>query len=358
MLLNGGIYNHTTIIDSITLNNMLFPFSSIPAKEGFKPGYGSGFSTFFVNGHRFFGHGGGLPDFNSIFLFHPESEVGIVVLINKNSDYFWRIVRNVVSSLQLNEESSETIQNYATRKFEPDEIIGYYTQVDYGISLDRFPNYFLSGQKVFLQNDTLFIKEFQSEKQAFINVNGNAYKKIDEAFESIYFFKNSEGELMLTVSGKSFYHKDAAWKPIFHRIFLVFSIFMFIIFLLFATIWLIRTLILRLRKGEHHKNSLLPRLFPMFTILSLIICLLALSIWFGDYQNTGNITVMSLSVFIFSILFPLLSVISFWSCCFKKRTPIKNKIERIYLITVSITLIGFSIFLYHYEIIGLRLWAY
>jgi len=174
MLLNNGVYNQTSILDSLTLTNMLLPSSSIPAKEGFKLGYGSGFSSFLVNGHRFFGHGGGLPDFNSIFLFHPQSEVGIVVLINKNSDYFWRIVNEVVSALNIEIEPQNTVEDYTTKSFKPADMVGYYTQVDYGISLDRFPNYFLSGQRIYYQNDTLFIKEFQSEKQVLINVNGNA----------------------------------------------------------------------------------------------------------------------------------------------------------------------------------------
>jgi len=358
MLLNSGFYNNTVIIDSTTLTKMLFPSSSIPAKEGFKPGYGSGFSTFIVNGQRFFGHGGGLPDFNSVFLFHPELEVGIVVLINKNSDYFWRIVKKVVSALQFEKDAQKTINHYTAKTFNSADITGYYSQVDYGISLDRFPNYFLSGQKIIYQNDTLFIKEFQGDKQVLIHVNGNAYKRIDEATESVYFFRNSDGEIMLTLSGKNFYQKDAAWKPLFHRLFLVFSLVIIITFLLYVLIWLIRKFISRIKKRAHQKYSLLPRLFPLLAIISLIVCLFSLSVWFGDYNNAGNMTVMSLLVFIFSLLFPLLSLISFWNCCFKRHMFIKNKFEKVYLMVVSTTLVGLSIFLYHYEIIGLRLWAY
>ena len=279
-------------------------------------------------------------------------------MINKNSDYFWRIVKKVVSALQFDKDAQKTINHYTAKTFNLADITGYYSQVDYGISLDRFPNYFLSGQKIIYQNDTLFIKEFQGDKQVLIHVNGNAYKGIDEAIESVYFFRNSDGEIMLTLSGKSFYQKDAAWKPLFHRMFLVFSLVIIITFLLNVLIWLIRKFISRIKKRAHQKYSLLPRLFPLLAIISLIVCLFSLSVWFGDYNNAGNMTVMSLLVFIFSLLFPLLSLISFWNCCFKRHMFIKNKFEKVYLMVVSTTLVGLSIFLYHYEIIVLRLWAY
>lgn len=358
MLLNSGVYNNSTIIDSTTLNNMLFPSSSIPAKEGFKPGYGSGFSTFFVNGNRFFGHGGGLPDFNSVFLFSPELEGGIVVLINQNSDYFWRIVKKVVSALQMEKDRQQTKNHYTVKPFKPDDIEGYYTQVDYGISLDRFPNYFLSGQKISFQNDTLCIKEFQSEPQDLIHVDGNAYKKAGEINESIYFFKNSDGEMMLTLSGKSYYQKSAEWKPLFHRGFLMFSIVICISFIVYMLIWIIGRIISKFNKRVYLNSLSLARLLPLLSIISLIVCLFSLSLWFGDFNNAGNMTINSLIVFIFSLLFPLLSLLAFWSCSFRKNIKIKYRIEKVYLMVVTITLVGLSIFLYHYEIIGVRLWAY
>jgi len=113
-----------------------------------------------------------------------------------------------------------------------------------------------------------------------------------------------------------------------------------------------------MKNMEYRKGSLLPRLFPMLSTVSLILCLLCLSVWFGDYKNSGNLTAASLFVFIFSLLFPLFSVLGFWSCCFKKNRHIKNKFEKVYLMIVSITLVGMSVFLFHYEIIGLRLWVY
>ena len=276
MLLNNGVYNNTTVIDSATLQRMLSPASSIPAREGFKPGYGSGFSTFFVNGQRFYGHGGGLPDFNSVFLLHPESELGIVVLINQNSDYFWRIVNKVVSALPIENDKQETIQYAKNEAFQKTDIEGYYTQANYGISLDRFPNYFLSGQKILVQNDTAFIKAFQSDKQALVHVNGNAYKSIDETYESVYFFRNSDGEMMLTISGKSFYKKSAAWKPLFHRLFLICCLVICVTYLCYVFMWLIWRLILKMKKSVGPKSSFGLRLFPLLGIISLIGCLYAL----------------------------------------------------------------------------------
>ncbi|MCD4730490.1 MAG: beta-lactamase family protein [Bacteroidales bacterium] len=358
MLLNRGLYNNTSLIDSMILNKMLYPSSSIPAQEGFILGYGSGFSSYFMNEHKFFGHGGGLPDFKSIFLFNSELEAGIVVLINKNSDYFGRFVNKVFSLLEFEMNYQKENSEYSKVEFKFDEITGYYSQANFGISLDRFPNYFLTGQTIYFEKDTLFSQEFKSEKKALIHVKGNSYKRINQGYGSVYFFRNTEGEMMLTISGKDFYKKDAVWKSVFDRLFLMFSILIIITFLLFTIIWTIKKLILKLRKRVIQKTSLLPRLIPLSAIVSLMVCLFSLSMWFGDYNNAGNISFTSVFVFIFSILFLLFSLISFWICCFKKRIEIKNRFEKVYLIIVSSTLVGLSIFLYYYEIIGLMLWAY
>ena len=358
MLLSNGFYNNAPVIDSTTLNRMFFPSSSLLAREGFKAGYGAGFSTFIVNGHRFFGHGGGLPDFKSVFLIHPESGVGIVVLINKNSDYFWQLVKKVVSSLKIDNDIQDEPDAFTANKFEAGDIIGYYSQFDYGISLDRFPNYFLSGQKIYHQNDTLFIQEFQGDSQALILVNGNAYKRVDEVRETIYFYKNSEGKMMFSLKGKNFYVKDAAWKSQFHLVFLLFCIAIVISFVMYFLLWSTGRFIIKVRQRQIQPSPFLPRVFPLLAIISLVGCLYSLALWFGDYHNAGKITMLSFSVFIFSLLLPLFSVIGFWKICFGNHTKIKNRFENAYLIIVSSTLVGLSIFLYHYEIIGLRLWAY
>ncbi|MBU2651493.1 MAG: beta-lactamase family protein [Bacteroidetes bacterium] len=358
MLLDKGSYNNNLLIDSSTLIRMLFPSSSIPAKEGFKPGYGSGFGSYYIDGHKLYGHGGGIPDFNSIFLFDPDLEVGIVVLINKNSDYFWKVVRKVVSLIQLENSTQKKALEYPKNRLVLDDITGYYSQANFGINLDRFPNYFLSGKTLFFENDTLFSKEFQSEKKAIIHVEGNAYKRINENYELLYFFKNSDGEMMLTVSGKDFYKKDAAWKPIFDRLFLLFSIFIILSFVLFTFYWPVKRVILILWKKERQKISFLSRLIPLAAIISLLVCLISLSVWFGDYNNAGIVSFASVSIFVFSLFFSLFSIIGFWICSFRKSTKIKNKLEKVYLIIVSSTLVALSIFLYNYEIIGLMLWAY
>lgn len=79
-----------------------------------------------------------------------------------------------------------------------DDITGLELYEKNGTSLDRFPNFFLVGQTIYFDNDTLFIKEFQGEKKALIQVSGNSYRKINENHESVYFFRNTDGEIMLT----------------------------------------------------------------------------------------------------------------------------------------------------------------
>ena len=91
--------------------------------------------------------------------------------------------------------------------------------------------------------------------------------------------------------------------------------------------------------------------------MSLLICMFSLSIWFGDYNNAGNISIASSLVFIFSILFPISSGINLW-VYFKKKDNIKTRVEKIYLFAVALTFVGLSIFLYQYEIVGLKLWTY
>jgi len=175
MLLQNGYYNHLCVIDSVTLNKMFYPSSSIPAQEGYKPGYGSGFSSHYINGYKFFGHGGGLPDFNSIFLIKPKTNLGIVVLINSNSDYFGGMIKKIVSSIEFEREDQLEKRDYSENKFYINDITGYYSQANYGISLDRFPNYMLTGLTLFEKNNVLYCKEFQGDEKALTHIGGNAY---------------------------------------------------------------------------------------------------------------------------------------------------------------------------------------
>lgn len=358
MLLNHGYYNNTSVIDSITLSEMLFPTSSLPAKEGFKLGFGSGFSSHFVNGHKFHGHGGGLPDFKSIFLFNLELDLGIIILVNSNTDYFRHLISKVVSILNIEPDIKDKIVKNSKNQFNVKDVTGYYSQANYGISLDRFPNYFLSGQTVSIVNDTLYIQGFQSNKDILTHLQGNAYLINNNSLEQVYFFKNSDGKIMLTINGKEFYIEDVSWKAMFCRYFLLFCLVNIMLFVLFTILWVTKRIIYFLNKKDIKKYQLSLRLFPLFSIIALFICLISLSLWFSDYNNAGNITTTSMLVFISSILFPIFSVISFWNCCFNKKMKLKNKYEKLFIIVVSSTLLGLSLFLFHFEIVGLRLWAY
>lgn len=143
--------------------------------------------------------------------------------------------------------------------------------------------------------------------------------------------------MMLTILGKEFYKKDSAWKPVFERSLLIVSLIFILSFLLFTIIWVSKRLILKQRGKEHLHISYLPRLFPLLTVLSLVTCVFSLSMWFGDYNNAGKISITSILVFIFSLLFPLFSLIGFWITCFKNKN--ENRIEKVYLIIVSIILV-------------------
>ena len=161
---------------------------------------------------------------------------------------------------------------------------------------------------------------------------------------------------MLSVLGKDFYKKDSAWKPKLDRAILAISVIIILSFLLYTVIWLINRFALILSKKGNRKIHLLPRLVPLLSIIFLLTCMFSLSIWFGDYNNAGKISIVSTLVFTSSILFLLFSLSCIWVSFFKNQS--ENRIEKIYLRTVSLILVCLSIILYKYEIIGLMLWSY
>ncbi len=356
MLLNGGTYKHNTIIDSISLNRMFVPSSSIAAREGFKPGYGSGFSSRFVNGHKFFGHGGGLPDFSSMFLIDPASDLGIVVLINAKSDYFNYLIEDIVRSVDFVLKPQKETSGYPISEIDTEDIAAYYSQANYGISLDRFPNYFLSGLEVISENDSLYIKEFMGEKKALIHRSGNEYLRDSGAKESVYFFKNSEGEIMLTVLGKEFYKKDQKWKPILDRTVLISGLATALLYALFIIIWLIYLLGMKLIKKRTLKISYLPRLYLSLPVLSVFALFISLAVWHADYNNYGAVSLAGILIFLFSVLFPLLSIGGIWITFFRNSN--KSLLEKICLRTVSVILLCLSLVLIKYEFFALMVWTY
>jgi len=133
-------------------------------------------------------------------------------------------------------------------------------------------------------------------------------------------------EIMLSVLGKDFYKKDSAWKPILDRAILVISLIIILSFLLFTMIWLIKRFVIKLSKKEIRKIYLLPRLVPLLSVIFLLTSLVSLSIWFRDYNNAGNISIVSILVFTSSILFPLFSLSSIWVSFFKNKSENRESI--------------------------------
>ncbi len=97
-----------TLLDGPTLERMWTPTR---LNDGEEAGYGLGWGTSKVNGHRRVSHGGGIPGFSTELARYPNDKLTVIVLTNADGGHAGAIARKVAGMFvpELAEEGEEPI---------------------------------------------------------------------------------------------------------------------------------------------------------------------------------------------------------------------------------------------------------
>jgi hypothetical protein len=119
---------------------------------------------------------------------------------------------------------------------------------------------------------------------------------------------------------------------------------------LFALVWILRKVFGAMKDVQHLAVRTVPLLATLF-FAALVFCFTKLG-----GADTGKLTVWTVGIFLFSLLFPLLSL---YGLLLAVRVP-RNEIHsgaRVHSLLVAVACSVVAIFIASWHIIGLRLWA-
>lgn len=344
-----GKFNNIQILSPESIQRMEIPKTTLGASAGVTAGYGlhnttSGHSDY---GVAFHGHTGGIPGALTVVKYSPEIQAGYVVFTNTMGPAIWQI-SDLVDSYLLKDVKKFAPKSVAVspkliaaqgiyvRANPSNEILRFVTEITDSINLRVSDNKIhrspLAGG---WQSDDIAIAE---------NLAVNPWSGLP----SIALVKDPLLGEVLQVEENT-YKRTPAFL-IYGKIALIISLItLSILNILFALIWIPRLIL-----GNVGGASLAITAWSFISSLTLC-ATFAPAMTTHDVVQLGTLSATSLSLFIGSMLYPIVSLFSLISLYKYKNEPM-NKL--IFANTAILTLlhIFFVAYLAYYGIIGYRSW--
>jgi hypothetical protein len=125
----------------------------------------------------------------------------------------------------------------------------------------------------------------------------------------------------------------------------------------YSLIWVPVYIYKRLMRRDSISKYLSMRVVPLLAIISLIIGLTTIVVANQTVLELGQRTPANVIFFISTWLFAGLSILSLFTSYRSFFRPVK-KIARWYAVLLSISCFGMTLFLWTWDLIGLKLWTY
>jgi CubicO group peptidase (beta-lactamase class C family) len=353
-LLNRGNAGEEQIISGASIDRLGTHTTTIASKAGLKDGYSFGVGTRFEDGFKWHGHSGGGPGFIAKYSYIKERGLGYVVLANGFSISEFEAICSLVQSCLIRDIDPPSKPSVQVTVGHLEKYCGYYELRSSRQQLVEFLDILLGGITVSLENDTLFQKEFMSNKEALVPVFLKMFRKLSEPEASRIFTMNPEGNRVFATLG-SYFEKTGIWKPYVYRTLVFSALIMIVSAVIYMFFWMPTHVYKKLKKKENRSKYLRMRVIPLLAILSLVFGFIVVSnqplITIGHKTIHNMIFFVSTLLFAgFSVLSPVFAIISF-------NKPVKM-IARIYAVFLSFSCFGMTVYLSYWGIIGLRIWAY
>jgi hypothetical protein len=209
------------------------------------------------------------------------------------------------------------------------------------------------GVTISLENDTLYSQEFMASKNPLIPVSSNTFRRPYQNRATRIFTTTSTGKTVYALFG-DYYERTGHWK-LYVYVALFFGAWIFMISTIpYALVWIPVHLVKKLKRSENWCKYLPMRTMPLITVLTLTVGFLVLigqsmlSVCQLSWQNVVSY-ICTLLFVPFSVLSLIFAIVSF-------RKPVK-RLARIYAVMVSLSLVGMSVYLSWWGVIGMRNWA-
>jgi len=354
--INRGKINNNQLISDSSLKRMerSESMSILSKSELFKWCGLSNFGNTY-NGFMYHGHGGSVPGGNADFAYLPEYNLGYAVMINGGDEDALNKISDLIKYYQTKDlkQKPAVIDNKKYKiTIDPS---GYYTIINPKLELIGFLERIKSVQKVWIENDTLYVKRLMDGNSTtkYIPADNNEFRSVrTKRIEFALINDPLEGNVIC-------FHEYFKKISPFWAYFLI-SIFIAIPVTIISTIILgfLWTLVYLFGKNKN-KTALWVCLLPLIT--DFFIFVVALSILLTaqtryDYsQLFGTANIISVLMLICSIGYALASV---WSVfyIFKNHGVKMSKVFYFYSLLVAILNLIFTLYFLSNGLIGIPTW--
>jgi len=353
-MLNNGTFFKKTILTNTSITRMETPKTSKVAKEGLKIGYGLGLSNYYKNGFLWQGHTGGGPGCLAKYAYCRELDIGYIFMMNSFNIEAEKELRNVIVDFLTKNQIPKITPLIEVKKETLNSYTGYYEVSNPRLQLYAWLEIIFDGINIKVENDTLISESFLGKTTSLFPISKKLFREKNEPDASAVFIKTDNGGIIFQKSNK-YYEKKASWKPWLYRILFTLAILFMLSIIFVAIIWipiyLVRKFILKKAVSKNIKLIL----FPVLAISSIVlgISLIVDQTMVELTQKTNENIMFCISTYLFAA-FSLAGVYT----VIKDLKKTNGSLIRIYTTIVSVSFLGFTIFLSYWGIIGLRLWAF
>ena len=351
MMLNRGSLDGVTIVSPASITRMETAETTLGSRNGLKYGYGLGNVAYIDHPFVSHGHGGGLDGFLSDYQYIPEQGVG----------YFFSI--NSSSSGAAVKDIGDLLFAYVTRGMTPpakppqvaldpriEQDTGLYQLATPRSEWTRFIGELFFTGWTYIEKGALFrdgLIPGHREKMLYLG-DGQTRTDTESAASGVY-CKGPDGETYGAGPLVAFRRVNPVW-PVIRFVIMVMVLLLMATSILFATVWVPRKLLGRLRGVRH----LSVRALPLLATLTL------LAIHWRSQDLPAIVMArpdsVTITIFLLTIVFPVLSVAAL-VVALRSWQAQMNRAVRIHSLLVAIACCTVTWYFAYWGLIGIRMWA-
>ncbi|HEX6163534.1 MAG TPA: serine hydrolase domain-containing protein [Vicinamibacterales bacterium] len=349
LMLNWGETENDLVIDPEYLSNMEHPRTTAAWFAGLRNGYGSGITSFFIEGFPMLGHSGGIAGFSSLYGYSSARDVGFVVLLNGrySGEARERIAKLAVRYLKADVEPppkpEADVPDNVLRSYE-----GYYHSANPRSQWSAFVTWLLDGQSIAVEGKRLVSTPVFGDKTTLIPTSANLFRFEADPEPSRVFTTDASGTMVLT-GGTVYAERKSRLRVDSVR------------WTVLVSAALVATPLLMLLPWMVHARRAEPSGFwwLKFWLLccSLGLLLPALGYFSASGLELGTRNVKTIAVFAGSVLLPVAAILSFVVVIDAWRND-AGKWLRSYALLVSIAALIVSGYLSAWGMLAVRPWSF
>jgi len=356
-LLNRGAVGNVEIIRDGLYKRIGKPSSTLAAEAGLESGYSFGIGTSYRAGAKWLSHGGAVPGFLAEYSANLDNGLGYVVMQNQFDLSFYDDVFTRVRGYANSYADSVILPpSPPVPTSELETYCGYYESRNPRMQLTAFVEILTGGITVAYEGDTLCTHGFMESQQSLIPVSQQLFRRPGQPEATSVFTQTSDGSMVFATEN-SYYERTASWKPLLYRTLVFGAIAAMMSTVVYALFWIPIHVYKRLRNRANRSQYLAMRVIPLLAVMTLVLGIAAMVVAKQTILELGQRTPANVAFTVSTWLFAALSALSLFTSYRSFSRPVAG-FARAYAAIVSTACFGMTLYLAHWGLIGLRLWAY